>query len=133
MFHEKGGGAVTRLIKPLDCLFLALASLFTFFSAVVVYGGGGEALVLVKGGGDSWVFPLDAVERVAVSGPLGETVVEIRGGFARIVSSPCVNKTCIAAGTIHFRGQWTACLPNRVMVSISGHDKTDGSVDAAAW
>jgi hypothetical protein len=61
-------------------------------------------------------------------------VVEIRGGRARIVSSPCVNQTCVAAGAVHSPGQWTACLPNRVMVSISGsNSEAEGAVDAASW
>ncbi|MDR1104879.1 MAG: NusG domain II-containing protein, partial [Treponema sp.] len=98
------------------------------------YGGSGEVRAQVMGGGRSWVFPLAAAERLAVPGPLGETMVEIRDGRARIVSSPCMNQICVAAGAVHTPGQWTACLPNRVMVSISGSGReADGEVDAASW
>ena len=69
-------------------------------------------------------------------GPLGETVVAIEGGTARVLSSPCANQTCVAAGALTHGGQWTACLPNEVMVRISGEaasrDNSD-AVDAGAW
>jgi len=79
-----------------------------------------------------WVFPVDSSESIVVSGPLGDTVVEIGGGFARITSSPCVNQTCVSSGPIHAPGQWTACLPNRVMMYID-EGKTNNDVDASAW
>jgi hypothetical protein len=123
------------VVKPFDLAVLALLSLLSLLSLVPAYGkGAGRPLALVRGGNRSWVFPLAAAERLAVPGPLGETVVEIRDGLARIISSPCTNQSCVAAGVIHSPGQWTACLPNRVMVSISGSDReTDGAVDASSW
>ncbi|MDR2371179.1 MAG: NusG domain II-containing protein [Treponema sp.] len=120
-----------KAVKPFDYAVLVLASILTLLAFVSAYSGGKDGdLVLVRGGGNNWVFPLSAGERLAVPGPLGETIVEIRGGEARIVSSPCTNQTCVAAGMIHTPGQWTACLPNRVMVSIP---ETDGSPDAVSW
>jgi hypothetical protein len=120
-----------KVVKPFDYTVLVLAAIVTLLAFVSAYSGGKDGdLVSVKGGGNNWLFPLSAGERIAVSGPLGETVVEIQGGKARIVSSPCTNQTCVAAGTIHIPGQWTACLPNRVMVSIP---ETDGSPDAVSW
>jgi hypothetical protein len=120
-----------KVIKPFDYAVLGLVSIVTLFAFVSAYSGrkGGD-FVSIRGGGNDWVFPLSTGERLAVSGPLGETVVEIRDGKARIVSSPCTNQTCVAAGTIHRPGQWAACLPNRVMVSIP---ETDGSPDAVSW
>jgi hypothetical protein len=59
-------------------------------------------------------------------------VVEISGGKARVLSSPCVNQTCVAVGHIHRQGEWAACLPNKVFVSIEG-SADDEALDAAAW
>jgi len=121
------------LFKPFDfgVVFLALAavaaSFFLNFS-----GSNGTSLVNVQGENGLWVFPADSAESVVVSGPLGDTVVEIGGGFARITSSPCVNQTCVSAGRIHAPGQWAACLPNRVMMYID-EGKTNNDVDASAW
>jgi hypothetical protein len=63
---------------------------------------------------------------------LGDTLVEIRGKAVFIEASPCRNKTCIAAGSIDKPGQWLACLPNEVFVSIEGR-RADEGLDATAF
>jgi hypothetical protein len=124
-------------LKSFDyvCLLAALALILA--AAIPVYGGAGDQYTIsLKGEGGAWVFPRDAEETVTVPGPLGDTVVDIRGGQARVLSSPCQNQTCVAAGAIRRHGQWTACLPNRVLVSVEGRGKRSGEdaeVDAAAW
>jgi hypothetical protein len=55
-----------------------------------------------------------------VPGPLGDTVVVIENGSVRVVSSPCPEKICIKTGRISKPGQWIACLPNKVFISIRG-------------
>jgi hypothetical protein len=124
-------------LKSFDyaCLLAALAIIFA--AVIPVYGGAGDQYTInLKGEGRAWVFPQNAEETVTVPGPLGDTVVEIQDGRARVLSSPCQNQTCVAAGAIHSHGQWTACLPNRVLVSVEGRGKSSGEdteVDAAAW
>jgi len=121
------------LLKPLDfgvAIPLLGAVIVSFFGAYADTGGRGA--VNLKSENGEWVFPLDAVEMVSVSGPLGDTVIEINGSTARVVSSPCLNQTCIAAGALHAPGQWTACLPNRVMLYVS-EGETENNVDTTAW
>ncbi|MDR1862780.1 MAG: NusG domain II-containing protein [Treponema sp.] len=121
-------------LKPLDFAVLALSLALTLYSGLAVYSGAKTgARVIVRGSGRTWVFPLKAEERIAVPGPLGETVVELGGGRARFLSSPCVNQTCVAAGHIRRPGNWTACLPNRVFLFIEGREDENGTIDAAAW
>ncbi|MDR0878914.1 MAG: NusG domain II-containing protein [Treponema sp.] len=108
-------------LKPLDYGVCVLALAFVAVTAAFTFSGGGDQnRITLKSDGGVWVFPHDAVETVTVPGPLGDTVVEIQGGQARIVSSPCANQTCVAAGAVHSHGQWLACLPNRVLVSVDG-------------
>jgi hypothetical protein len=121
-------------LKPLDFLIIGVSSVLTALSAFAVYGRSRDAgQVIVRGEGKTWVFPLDAEEEIGVSGPLGETVVEIRGGRSRVLSSPCANQTCVAAGHLNRRGQWTACLPNRVFVYIGGTGDDDTALDSTTW
>jgi hypothetical protein len=121
-------------LKPLDFFIIGISSVLTAFSAFAVYGHSREAgQVVVQGEGKTWVFPLDAEETIVVPGPLGETVVEISGGRSRALSSPCANQTCVAAGQIHRRGQWTACLPNKVFVYIEGTGDGDAILDSTTW
>jgi hypothetical protein len=95
-------------------------------------GAGGGNTVYLKGENGEWVFPADAVETLHVSGPLGDTIIELNGSAVRITASPCLNQTCVASGAVHSPGQWAACLPNRVMLYVS-EGKTEDNVDAAAW
>jgi hypothetical protein len=124
-------------LKPFDYVSFFLALGIVLSALIPVYGGPGDQYTIsLKGESGTWVFPRDAEETVTVPGPLGDTVVEIRGGRARVLSSPCQNQTCVAAGYIHRHGQWTACLPNRVLVSVEGgggNSGEDGEIDAAAW
>jgi hypothetical protein len=111
------------IVIPL--LGVVIASFFFVYAHT-----GDSSLIHLKGKNGEWIFPTGAVETVNVSGPLGETVVEIKGGSARIVASPCFNQTCVASGAVHAPGQWAVCLPNQVMVYISEGER---DVDAAAW
>jgi hypothetical protein len=125
-------------LKPLDFPVLALALALTLGTALAVYSGAESgARVVIQGSGRTWTFPLDAEERIAVPGPLGETVVEISGRRAFVRASPCANQTCVAAGHIGRPGNWTACLPNKVLVAIEGRDDEDEEdgkkIDAGAW
>lgn len=124
-------------LRPFDYGIIILAVVLTGFSAFMVYrnSGGGSRIVL-KGPGGSWVYPRNqnATELISVAGPLGDTVVELRNGGARVLSSPCTNQLCIASGAIHARGQWIACLPNQVLITIeAAAPGAEDELDAAAW
>ncbi|MDR0316511.1 MAG: NusG domain II-containing protein [Treponema sp.] len=132
------------LLKPFDfgiiipAFGLVLASFFFVYS-----GAADQSIIHLKAESGEWLFPQDAVETITVQGPLGDTVIAIQGGAARVLSSPCANQTCVAAGAIHSHGQWTACLPNKVMVYIDGTAALGDSgrrgagdesgVDATVW
>jgi hypothetical protein len=136
----RGCGLRGFSLKPFDLLITALALGVTVFFSVRIYSGPvRQEELIVKGPGGSWVFPLEAEEQIEVPGPLGTTVVELRAGRARVLVSPCTNQLCVSAGAIHRRGQWIACLPNSVLVTVEGREPgTSGEsggdeLDAAAW
>jgi len=110
---------------------------FVTGSFFLIYSGAdGRSSVNLKSDTGEWVFPSDTSETVKVSGPLGETIIEISGGSARITASPCNNQTCVTAGSVRSPGQWSACLPNRVILYISpssAGSESETDVDAAVW
>jgi hypothetical protein len=121
------------LLRPLDVPVIILATALTVIIGVKAYDRGTNSLnVVIKGPDKTWIFQLEAEERVSVAGSIGETIVEIRNGRAAIVSSPCNGQTCVAAGEINKNGQWAACLPNRVFILIEGASDAD-DIDAASW
>jgi hypothetical protein len=117
----------------LDVVVFLLAAGLTVFCAVRVYGGGGQAELYIQGKDGRWVYPLQAEsgpQQVEIPGLLGSTVVELSGVGARVLSSPCTNKNCVSSGMIHRRGEWIACLPNGVSLTIEG---SGADLDAAVW
>lgn len=71
-------------------------------------------------------LPLAQDRRIRVPGPLGDTMVEIRDGQARVLSSPCQGKQCIRAGWLAHAHDSAACVPNHVLVLIPGDAGGDG-------
>ncbi len=125
--------ATPMRLKSLDIVIALATAGAVAFAALSAYGpGSGQESAVLKGKGGEWVYPLSTDREVRVAGPLGETVVLIRGRSVRIIDSPCPNKTCIAAGAIDRPGQWLACLPNQVFVSVEGRRKDDG-IDASVY
>lgn len=120
--------------KPLDLVVILIALALTGVTAFTVYARPrNTAQVLIEGPNQRWVFPLDADETVDVQGPLGNTVVRIRNSEAWVVSSPCDNQTCVAAGHVNAQGEWVACLPNNVFLMVEGSDDLKNLMDGGAW
>ncbi|MDR2842576.1 MAG: NusG domain II-containing protein [Spirochaetaceae bacterium] len=123
----------------LDYVFFVSALAACAALAFFVYTGAKGANAVVQGEDGRWVYPLEAENLLRVRGPIGETLVEVHAGSARVLSSPCENQSCVAQGAVHSGGGWIACLPNRVIVSIESAANTADSSqknrppDAAVW
>jgi hypothetical protein len=119
-------------LRVLDLALLCLCLAVTVFLSLRIYGSPEKPRFVLRGRNGRWVYPLDRAETlVEVEGPLGVTTVQLSGGRAKILSSPCPNQSCVASGAIHGSGQWIACLPNGVVVSVESSGPRD--IDAAAW
>lgn len=120
-------------VRPWDIVIILVALGLTGFTAFSVYMKPRNTIqVLIEGQNQKWIFPLEAEETITVSGPLGNTVVRIHENQAWVESSPCDNQICVAAGHLHGRGEFAACLPNNVLLMIEGYDDLR-KLDGAAW
>ncbi|WP_455381629.1 NusG domain II-containing protein [Salinispira pacifica] len=129
---EKTGGRIPKRerarlprggfpLRILDIVAIALALGVVVLFSVQAYSGGGQSSeVSIQADGKDYLYPLDQDTQFAVTGPIGETVIQIRNHEVRVLSSPCRDKICIAAGWLSHPGQWTACLPNKVFVRVEG-------------
>ena len=107
--------------KLLDVVAVLLSLLVAGFLAVQVYGRDAPpARVMIQTGESTSVYPLDSDRTIEAEGPLGTTIVKIEEGVARVASSPCPNKLCIKSGRLSRKGDWSACMPNKVFVRITG-------------
>jgi hypothetical protein len=108
-------------LRPFDYVAVAVSLAIVAGFAVFAYAGRGRrGEVRVEASGTQYVYPLSGERRIAVQGPLGETIVVIRGGKAAVEDSPCPDKLCVHMAAISKPGQWIACLPNKVFVRVSG-------------
>lgn len=53
------------------------------------------------------------------------SVIELSGEGARFASSDCPERACVHAGLISRGGEMAACVPNRVLITISGETAYD--------
>lgn len=111
------------MIRAGDIVIIALAVLLIALLAAHPHGEGKPQVVRVMGGAhEHQDYPAWQSQRISIPGPLGETVIEINAGRARVLASPCSRKLCIRAGWLDAAGEATACVPNRVSVALLGHD-----------
>lgn len=106
--------------RPLDYLLFALilvGAIYVMRDSLRVSGD--KITVHAEDGVYEFSLKEDGIHRV--KGHLGETVIEIKGGRAHIISSPCKNKTCIRQGF----GKTLVCLPNKVIVHVEDSEGYD--------
>ncbi len=126
-------------LKLGDWLLLMFSIAVVTFLVIQSFGATGSAAVVrIEGSDSSYVYPLNAEVELDVPGPLGSTHVHIHDNEVWISDSPCTEKICIAAGKIYRRGDFIACLPNRVLVQVEGGDRANsseenGEIDVLAY
>ena len=89
----------------------------------------GSELIVEVDGVVRGIYPLNQERRVQVRGVLGISEIEIGSGGARMVHSPCPHQLCVRQGWARRRGDVIACIPNRLILKISGPAAEEG-VDA---
>ena len=109
-----------RLLRPGDVVLAVL--LLAGSVTVLLFGRRSRAAGSCEVGTTAGIvrvrLPVDTV--LTVEGPVGETRIEIRGRTARVVESDCPGQQCVRAGAISGPGQAIVCLPNRVVVRLTG-------------
>jgi hypothetical protein len=80
--------------------------------------GGGDGYLQVESADGTYRYSMATDATYHIPGPLGETEIEIKGGTARIVDSPCPTKSCTHQPPISDATGWIACLPNQVLLTV---------------
>jgi len=113
------------LVRPADALVVALAALLVGAAWAALWTGGGPAhtVQVIAPGDTSRRVPLAQDGVLAVPGHLGDSRIEIRDGRVRFVDSPCVGRYCVHSGWLSRSGQVAACLPNGVVIEVTGGDR----------
>lgn len=119
--------ALLRLGDWATILFAAIAVAMSF--PLLWTSGQAERAVVRLDGRVVAEFPLSAPRRYAVTGPLGETQIEIAPGRARVLSDPGPRQYCVQQGWLMRPNAIAICAPNHVSLSLSGRDPSHDSLN----
>jgi hypothetical protein len=97
---------------------LGAAAVALFITRLAIRRRRGRALIKITSADGEWLLQPAEPQEVSVAGPLGINRVQVVNGGVRVVAAPCANQICVQTGHVSRPGQWIACLPNRVFVSI---------------
>ncbi len=108
-------------LKTLDIiLILFFSTVVALLTFIFLTGNKNNSFVKVEVVGDSYIYELGMDREISVDGLIGESIIKIEGNSVAIIDSPCKNRTCIHIGKISRVNQSSACLPNRVIITIDG-------------
>lgn len=108
-----------------------LAAIIVFFLLVIKPMNQNKKTLLINNGKDKWVYQLDQDRKIEIPGKLGKSTIEIKDGKAFFLDSPCDNKICVFSKALEKNGDWAACLPNGIFITIQGQEE-DQEFDALA-
>ena len=122
--------------KPLifrkNDLFLIIGIVVLAVLMLVVFvrsaAGGGEAVLEITSGSSVYgVYPLNEDREISIE---DKNTVIIKDGQAFMAEADCPDKLCVNSKPISSRGQSIVCLPNRIVLKISGEETRDDLPDA---
>lgn len=118
-------------IKFFDFVFIlifAACAAGSFILAGNKKSSGAELCVKTPEG--KFLYPLSTDRELDFEGVIGHTKVTIKDGQAWVTESACDNKNCIFMGKLSRPGDFAACLPNAVILTVEGEDdEFDALVD----
>ena len=118
------------LLRPGDWIIVLLGACAVALAFPLLWAGGKAERALVRLDGKVVAeFPLTAPRRYAVIGPLGETLIEIAPGRARVLSDPGPRQYCVQQGWLTRPNAIAICAPNHVSLSLSGRDSSHDSLN----
>ena len=117
------------LVRPGDWLVVTLAASLVGLSFPWLWQGGiAERAIIRQEGAVFAEVDLKSARQITVPGPLGETLIAIEPGRARVVADPGPRQYCVRQGWLMRPGEIAICAPNRVSLQIAGRTKVYDSL-----
>ena len=83
------------------------------------------AYVLVTVDGAAYgQYPLDTDAEIRIGDDTSYNILVIKDGKAEISEASCPDKLCVRQGEVSYDGQSIICLPNKVVVTVSGGEQS---------
>ncbi len=123
----------SKLITKGDLIILIFLILLTLasFSICFFLPKSGEWVIIEIHNKPQARLRLKENQYYTITGVKGKTEIEIKNQCVRIIDSCCPHKICVHTGWISRPGQIIACVPNKVLIYISG--SADDELDAITY
>lgn len=109
------------MLKPGDYAVLLLGLLFVAgLFAFRPQSPSGQTLVVRAKGQIVAELPLQTQRTLAITGSLGNSMIEISAGRARVIGDPGPRQICVRQGWISRAGDALLCLANQISLEIPG-------------
>lgn len=108
-------------MRPGDWVVIALGVALCVCLGLRFWTSGAPGKLIVRAGGRVVEeVALSTARRLVVPGPLGETVIEVEPGRARVASDPGPRQYCVRQGWLSRAGAVAICAPNEVSLTLTG-------------
>lgn len=118
-------GDKKTMLKPVltktDTTVLCVCILTIILISGAVYGSSDPgSLVRIETPEEVLLFPLDEPRTILALEDPQSCLIEITQNQVRVIESGCPNQICISMGSLPAPGNWIACLPHGVFISLEG-------------
>lgn len=119
--------------KRNDIILVLLLILITGASYLIyryTYRDTGANLKITVDGSIYVDVPLAKSDIFYITGKYGTNCIEVKDGYVRMISAECPDQICVHHTSIHYNGETIICLPNKIIVEITGGEESaiDGLV-----
>lgn len=98
--------------------------------AAGLFGGIEDIELLITADGEEYGrYSLSENKTIDIN---GTNVCEILEGKVHMKDADCPDKLCIHQGTIYRQGETIVCLPNKIVLEITGTDSSEQQFDSIA-
>ncbi len=104
--------------------FLILSSLL-FISIRYFNADNGKLAKVFISGKLVKIIPLNKNSAYIFHGKLGKFIVQVKEGKIGVFETNCPEKICKKMGFINKKGSEIICIPNRIMIKITGESRID--------
>ncbi len=110
-------------------LVIAGGSFLAYWLISGEVGENGEVVISIEG--ETYgTYSLNKNQTITIPGRLGDNVLTIKDGYAKMESAECPDQVCVNHPAIHNKKEMIICLPNEIIVEVSDGEesKTDAIV-----
>lgn len=123
-----------RYIKKADFLLIILTIFCISISFIALKVDNSSVVRLqIKSPTAEYIYPIEKDNTISVSGKIGVSQIVIKNKQVYFQDSPCKNHTCTLCKPIEKPNEWTACLPNGIIIRIINSEESFDEFDAIGF